>query len=63
MLRVRAPYFWRNTIGFIVATAFPLGVYIYTFNTLSKDEFEDIPIPPISDSDLAKLRKEYESKK
>lgn len=63
LLRVRAPFFWRNTIGLLLVTAIPAGVYYYTWQTLTKDEFGDIPIPPISDTELAKLRKEYEEKK
>lgn len=63
LLRVRAPYFVRNMIGLVIATSVPVGVYYYTFNMLSKDEFSDIPIPPIADDELAKLKKEYEDKK
>ncbi|CAH2353786.1 cytochrome c oxidase assembly factor 3, mitochondrial [[Candida] railenensis] len=63
LLRVRAPFFWRNTVGLLFVAAVPLGVYAYTWNILTKDEFEDIPIPPISDAELAKLRREYEEKK
>ena len=43
--------------------AVPLSVYMYTWNVLSKDDFGDIPIPPISNAELAKLREEYETKK
>lgn len=50
-------------MGLFVVSAIPLGVYIYTWNVLSKDEFADIPIPPISDEELAKLKKEYEQNK
>lgn len=46
----------------VVATV-PLGVYLYTWKILSKDEFSDIPIPPISDEELRQLKKEYEAKK
>lgn len=49
-------------LGFAVFGSIPLGVYIYTWNFLSKDDLSDIPIPPISDAELAELRKEYESK-
>lgn len=63
LLRVRAPYFWRNTIGLFLVGAIPLGVYGYTWNFLSQDELSDIPIPPISDEELAKLKKDYENKK
>ena len=50
-------------IGLALATSIPLGVYLYTVDMLSKDEFSDIPIPPIADDELAKLKKEYEDKK
>ncbi|CAK7897459.1 cytochrome c oxidase assembly factor 3, mitochondrial [[Candida] anglica] len=63
LLRVRAPFFWRNTIGLLLVTAVPAAVYAYTWKSLTKDDFGDIPIPPISDSELAQLRKEYEAKK
>lgn len=63
LVRVRAPYFWRNTLAFLVVGSIPLGVYMYTWLFLNKDEFSDIPIPPVSDEKLAQLRKEYEKKK
>lgn len=63
LLRLRAPFFARNMIGLALATSIPLGVYLYTVDMLSKDEFSDIPIPPIADDELAKLKKEYEDKK
>lgn len=63
LYRVRAPFFWKNTIGLAICTAIPLGVYMYTLHMLSKDEFGDIPIPPISDTELTKLKKEYEASK
>jgi len=40
-----------------------LSVYLYTYNFLMQDDFENIPIPPIKDEDLAALRREYEEKK
>lgn len=49
-------------LGLVLVGSVPLGVYAYTWMVLNKDEFEDIPIPPISDEELSKLRKEYESK-
>lgn len=63
LYRVRKPFFWRNLAGLFLVSSVPLGVYLYTWNVLSKDEFSDIPIPPISDEELAKLKKEYEEKK
>lgn len=63
LYRVRAPYFKRNMIGFMVCSAIPLGVYAYTWHILSKDEFTDIPIPPIAEDKLAKLQMEYAASK
>lgn len=62
LYRVRKPFFWKNLAGFFIVTSIPLGVYMYTWNMLSKDDFADIPIPPISDEELAKLKKEYAAK-
>lgn len=62
LYRVRAPFFWRNMAGLLVFTGIPLGVYAYTWKQLSDDDFSDIPIPPISDSELAKLKEEYAKK-
>lgn len=62
LYRVRAPFFKKNMIGLAVFTAIPLAVYAYTWNMLSQDEFSDIPIPPLSDSEIEKLKKEYEQK-
>lgn len=45
-----------------VVGAIPFGVYAYTWKVLNQDDFADIPIPPISDEELAKLKKEYEQK-
>lgn len=50
-------------MAFIVVGSIPLGVYAYTWLFLNKDEFGDIPIPPVSDEELAKLKKEYANKK
>ncbi|CAH6719659.1 cytochrome c oxidase assembly factor 3, mitochondrial [[Candida] jaroonii] len=63
LYRVRSQYFNRNLIGFFAVTAIPLGVYLYTWKMLTTDDLSDIPIPPISDEELSKLKKEYSSKK
>ncbi|QEL61771.1 hypothetical protein SBP28_003778 [Candidozyma auris] len=51
-----------NLFALGIVGAIPLGVYAYTWRVLNQDDFADIPIPPISDEELAKLKKEYESK-
>ncbi|KAH3664231.1 hypothetical protein OGAPHI_004582 [Ogataea philodendri] len=63
MLRARQPYFWKNLALFGVLGGISLGIYAYTYSFLMKDDFEDIPIPPISDEQLAELKKEYEASK
>lgn len=63
LIRVREPYFWKNMVGLVVVGSIPIAIYCYTWNFLSKDEFSDIPIPPIADDELAKLKKEYEANK
>ncbi|CDK27041.1 unnamed protein product [Kuraishia capsulata CBS 1993] len=63
LLRARKPYFWRNMAGLVVLGGISASVYIYTYTFLTKDDFEDIPIPPISDEKLAVLKKEYEASK
>ena len=63
LYRVRAPFFWRNTIGLFVVGSIPLAVYWYAFTKIGEDDFSDIPIPPISDEELKKLKLEYENKK
>lgn len=50
-------------VGLVVVGSIPIAIYCYTWNFLSKDEFSDIPIPPIADDELAKLKKEYEANK
>lgn len=63
MLRARRPYFWKNMGAFGILGGISLSVYLYTYNFLMQDDFENIPIPPIKDEDLTALRKEYEEKK
>lgn len=63
LLRVRAPFFYRNVIALVLVSSVPIGAYLYTWRELNKDEFSDIPIPPISDEELSKLKKEYEKNK
>ncbi|KAG7663315.1 COA3 [[Candida] subhashii] len=63
LYRVRAPFFWRNVAGLIVFSAIPAAVYGFTYYKMTADEFDDIPIPPISDEELKKLKVEYEASK
>lgn len=60
MMRARRPYFWKNAVGLVVVGVIPVGIYAYTWQMLHKDEFADVPIPPISEEELARLKQEYE---
>ncbi|KAL6711867.1 hypothetical protein ACN47E_002910 [Coniothyrium glycines] len=45
LLRARAPYLIKNTItGFAICTLV-IGIYSYTINAISQDEFEDVVVP------------------
>ncbi|KAL5121278.1 hypothetical protein ACEQ8H_000746 [Pleosporales sp. CAS-2024a] len=45
LLRARAPYLLKNTItGFAICTLV-IGVYSYTINAISQDEFDDVIVP------------------
>ncbi|ODQ81923.1 hypothetical protein BABINDRAFT_6552 [Babjeviella inositovora NRRL Y-12698] len=63
MLRARRPYFWKNLAGLFIVGSIPVGIYAYTFNFLHQDDFADVPIPPISEEELTRLKKEYEASK
>lgn len=63
MIRARKPFFWKNAATFTVLSSITLGVYFFTYSFLGQDTFDDVPIPPISDAELAKLKKEYEATK
>lgn len=63
MLRARRPYFWKNLAVFTVLSSISFSVYMYTYSFLMQDDFGDIPIPPVSDEDLAKLQDDYKKGK
>lgn len=63
MIRARRPYFWKNATAFVVLSGITVGIYLYTYSFLGQDDFEDVPIPPISEAELVKLKKEYEASK
>lgn len=63
MLRARQPYFVKNMVGLAILLAVPVGIYIYTFNFLNDDDFDDIPIPPLDEETIKQLQQEYESEK
>jgi cytochrome c oxidase assembly factor 3 len=63
MIRARRPFFWKNAATFVVLTTITCSVYAYTYSFLGKDNFDDVPIPPISEEELIKLKKEYQAKK
>ncbi|KAG0681079.1 Cytochrome c oxidase assembly factor 3, mitochondrial [Pichia californica] len=63
LLRARRPYFVKNMIGLVVLTIIPASIFMYTFKFLNKDDFDDIPIPPLDEETIQQLQKEYEAEK
>ncbi|KAF2707943.1 hypothetical protein K504DRAFT_470241 [Pleomassaria siparia CBS 279.74] len=45
LLRARAPYLLKNTITGSAICALVIGIYAYTINVISQDEFEDVIVP------------------
>ncbi|CAI6332490.1 unnamed protein product [Periconia digitata] len=45
LLRARAPYLVKNTITGTAICALVVGIYAYTINVISQDEFEDVVVP------------------
>ncbi|CCC68831.1 hypothetical protein NCAS_0B07470 [Naumovozyma castellii] len=64
MIRARKPFFKGNMIGLAAFTGLSVGIYFYTYSFLHKDnDFSDVPIPPVSEEELAQLRKEFEQER
>lgn len=63
MIRARRPFFWKNAAAFVVLSSITVSVYFYTYSFLGKDDFSDVPIPPITEEELVKLKKEYAAQK
>lgn len=63
MIRARKPFFRNNMIGISILLGLSTGIYFYTYRFLHKDnDFVDVPIPPIDEKELKKLREEYYSR-
>ncbi|KAF1975620.1 hypothetical protein BU23DRAFT_578904 [Bimuria novae-zelandiae CBS 107.79] len=45
LLRARAPYLVKNTITGFAICSLVIGIYTYTINVISQDEFEDVIVP------------------
>ncbi|KZM27243.1 hypothetical protein ST47_g1607 [Ascochyta rabiei] len=45
LLRARAPYLLKNTITGFAICSLVIGIYTYTINAISQDEFEDVIVP------------------
>ncbi|KAF2252974.1 hypothetical protein BU26DRAFT_560321 [Trematosphaeria pertusa] len=45
LLRARAPYLIKNTITGFVICSLVIGIYTYTINVISQDEFDDVIVP------------------
>lgn len=62
-LRARKPFFWKNIIMASGLFALTAGIYAYSLHALIQDDFADVPVPPISEQELAKLRAERDAEK
>lgn len=62
-LRARRPFFWKNIA--LASTLFALtgGIYAYSLSALIQDDFGDVPVPPISEKELARLRAKRDAEK
>ncbi|KAL1604049.1 hypothetical protein SLS60_005641 [Paraconiothyrium brasiliense] len=45
LLRARAPYLIKNTITGFAICSLVIGIYTYTINVISQDEFDDVVVP------------------
>ncbi|CAO2656876.1 Nn.00g056790.m01.CDS01 [Neocucurbitaria sp. VM-36] len=45
LLRARAPYLIKNTITGFAICSLVIGIYTYTINAISQDEFDDVIVP------------------
>ncbi|KAJ4288174.1 hypothetical protein N0V90_012191 [Kalmusia sp. IMI 367209] len=45
LLRARAPYLIKNTITGFAICSLVIGIYTYTINVISQDEFDDVIVP------------------
>ncbi|PSN69756.1 hypothetical protein BS50DRAFT_631734 [Corynespora cassiicola Philippines] len=45
LLRARAPYLVKNTITGFAICSLVIGIYTYTINVISQDEFDDVIVP------------------
>ncbi|KAI8940130.1 hypothetical protein NX059_003843 [Plenodomus lindquistii] len=45
LLRARAPYLVKNTITGAAICTLVIGIYTYTIQAISQDEFEDVIVP------------------
>lgn len=62
-LRARKPFFWKNIILASSLFAVTAGIYAYSLSALIQDDFGDIPVPPISEEELTKLRAKRDAEK
>ncbi|CAI8496630.1 hypothetical protein ACO0OL_002165 [Hanseniaspora opuntiae] len=64
LLRAREPYIKKSIMlgGVLFGIFFGTLGYTYT-KILASDDFQDVPIPPISEEDLKLLKAEYEATK
>ncbi|RDL38397.1 Uncharacterized protein BP5553_02737 [Venustampulla echinocandica] len=50
LIRARKPYLIKNAITGVGMFAFCIGVYAFTIQAVSQDEFEDVKVPDAAQS-------------
>ncbi|PRT55034.1 Cytochrome c oxidase assembly factor 3, mitochondrial [Wickerhamiella sorbophila] len=58
-IRARQPYALRNALLGLGMLSFAVGTYMWAYQSFTPDDFSDVPVPPLSEEELARLRKEY----
>ncbi|KAK9248592.1 hypothetical protein V1506DRAFT_518829 [Lipomyces tetrasporus] len=60
LLRARSRYTQRNIVTGIVIAGIVGGIYTYAATATGSDDFSDVPMPPVPEDAVDKLRRERE---
>ncbi|KAK9382294.1 uncharacterized protein V2V93DRAFT_366940 [Kockiozyma suomiensis] len=56
LMRARSKYATRNIVTGILLTGFVVSVYTYAATATGRDDFSDVPMPPIPEDTLQQLQ-------
>lgn len=57
-IRARAPYAPKNAFLGISLLSFCVGCYLWAYKSFTPDDFSDVPIPPVSEEELVRLKQQ-----